>query len=98
MFYTATGTAPLPVSSQVVVLYDRKSGAIAHMHQALFFSTSRPPQEKERLLTELVKRLAKEINPTLDLQAYEVLHAPDFELGQAEYTVDVGRKQLTEIR
>jgi hypothetical protein len=92
MSYTAAGTAKTPVNSQVVVLYDPKSGDIVHTHQALFFSNGRSPQERERLLTDLVRKLAKEINPSLDLGAYELLHVPDFEIGQTEYKVDLTEK------
>src|SRR5262245_52418641 len=97
MSYTATGTARPPVHSHVVVLYDPKSGDIAHLHEALFFSNSRSPQERERMLTDLVRKVAQELNPALDLGAYQMLHVPDFQLGRAEYKVDVARKQLTEV-
>jgi len=96
MSYTSPGTDNLPVNTQVVVLYDRKSGEIVHLHQALFFSATRSREAKETFLTDLVKKVAKEINPALDMQAYDVLHSPDFDLRQTEYRVDVGRKQLVE--
>jgi hypothetical protein len=94
MSYTAPGTKTVPTSRQTVVLYDRRSGEIVHMHEALFFSEGRSREARESMLTDLVRGLAKEMNPTLDVASYEVLHAPDFEMAQAEYRVDVARKQL----
>lgn len=96
MPYTGIGTEK-PVSSQVVVLYHPASGEIVHTHQAFFFSSRGTPQERESSLNDLVTKAAREINPNFDTKAYQILHVPDFELGQAEYKVDVAQKKLIEV-
>jgi hypothetical protein len=96
MSFTTVGKAQRPVHTQVVVLYDPKTGAIGHMHEALFFSNARSQHDRDQMLDQLVRKLARERKPHVDFQSHAVLHAPGFQLKPANYRVDVSHKRLVE--
>ena len=94
MHFQSRGKVPPIESTSSVILYDRKSGDIAHIHRVVNFKGATAPgreaveQEARTLATKLGKSVKE-----LDTLHYDDL---DFMQREKEYRIDVTTRSIIE--